>query len=314
MLADLVESSLILSARKSCPGRRSVDVFAVSARVDEERWMTTTLRRQPFFDPLRPLTRSTAVLIGQQLALPRVPHSVSQLFFGDNLERWSGGRAAVGVGLSNVAVPHDRSQLAVLWRDENAHERLATLGGSTIRPAIVLTVRGGRLRSHAGEISLTGGKIDASDSSACACYVRETHEEIGLPAERVQVLGELDPTLSKDGLEVASFVAVLHGHSQSADEQIATLSVQDLLPNPGEVQRVFAIPLYELLDPNRQRKHAFRGLAHHEYRAFDVSDYTKGFTEDGDYKGLRGQASTPLESWGLSAWTLNSFLRLVQLL
>lgn len=58
----------------------------------------------------------------------------------------------------------------------------------------VFTKRREHLRRHPGEISFPGGRQDAEDADLLATALRETHEEIGLPPEHIQVLGALQPT------------------------------------------------------------------------------------------------------------------------
>jgi 8-oxo-dGTP pyrophosphatase MutT (NUDIX family) len=58
----------------------------------------------------------------------------------------------------------------------------------------VFTRRRDDLRRHPGEISFPGGRKDPGDADLVATALRETHEEIGLPPEHVEVLGALQPT------------------------------------------------------------------------------------------------------------------------
>ena len=58
----------------------------------------------------------------------------------------------------------------------------------------VFTERRADLRRHAGEISFPGGRRDPQDADLRATALRETHEEIGLPPDRVELLGALTPT------------------------------------------------------------------------------------------------------------------------
>lgn len=44
---------------------------------------------------------------------------------------------------------------------------------------------------HAGQISFPGGKMEDSDQSLQYCALRETHEEIGITPNKVEILGQL---------------------------------------------------------------------------------------------------------------------------
>jgi len=58
----------------------------------------------------------------------------------------------------------------------------------------VFTRRRDDLRRHPGEVSFPGGRQDPPDRTLVDTALRETHEEIGLPRDLVQVLGALQPT------------------------------------------------------------------------------------------------------------------------
>ncbi len=58
----------------------------------------------------------------------------------------------------------------------------------------VLTRRRDDMRRHAGEISFPGGRQDDHEDDLRATALREAHEEIGLPAEAVELVGALQPT------------------------------------------------------------------------------------------------------------------------
>lgn len=57
---------------------------------------------------------------------------------------------------------------------------------------VPLTVRGSNLRHHTGQVSLPGGRLDDGESVEQAA-LREAHEEIGVNAADVAVLGQLTP-------------------------------------------------------------------------------------------------------------------------
>jgi 8-oxo-dGTP pyrophosphatase MutT (NUDIX family) len=74
----------------------------------------------------------------------------------------------------------------------------------------VFTRRREDLRRHAGEISFPGGRYDHGEPDLRATALREAHEEIGLPADAVDVVGALQPTPTiATGYAVYPFVGLI---------------------------------------------------------------------------------------------------------
>lgn len=106
------------------------------------------------------------------------------------------------------------------------------------RPAgltVLLTQRHEKLSAHAGQISLPGGRVEPSDRDAVAAALRETREEIGLSADRIEVIGRLDTYITGTGFEIVPIVALLE-------------PPLPLAPDPREVTEVFEIPLALVAD------------------------------------------------------------------
>ncbi len=103
---------------------------------------------------------------------------------------------------------------------------------------IPLTVRHADLRSHAGEVSLPGGAVDAVDASREAAALREAWEEIGLEPASVTIVGELDdiwiPVSNFELRPVVGAVAVR----------------PELVPHDAEVSAIVELPLAALFDPD----------------------------------------------------------------
>lgn len=59
---------------------------------------------------------------------------------------------------------------------------------------IVFQHRTERVRHHKGEISFPGGARDPEDVNLLETALRETHEEIGVPGDLVELYGQLDDT------------------------------------------------------------------------------------------------------------------------
>ncbi|MCX7678878.1 MAG: CoA pyrophosphatase [Spirochaetes bacterium] len=76
-------------------------------------------------------------------------------------------------------------------------------GGS---PHVLLTKRTSNVATHRGEVSFPGGKCDESDKDALFTALRETEEEVGIPATDITILGEFDEYFSIWGFHVSTFV------------------------------------------------------------------------------------------------------------
>ncbi len=99
--------------------------------------------------------------------------------------------------------------------------------------ALLLTRRSSRLRRHAGQWALPGGRIDAGETAEQAA-LREMAEEVNLQLDASAVLGRLDDFVTRSGFVITP-VVVWAG------------AAQDITPNPGEVASIHRIPIAEFL-------------------------------------------------------------------
>ena len=99
-------------------------------------------------------------------------------------------------------------------------------------PAIFLTRRAPRMRAHAGQFALPGGRIDAGEDAVDAA-LRELGEEVGAVADRSAVLGILDDYPTRSGYVITPVVVRLSAG-------------QRLTANPTEVAELHRIPLTDL--------------------------------------------------------------------
>lgn len=104
-------------------------------------------------------------------------------------------------------------------------------------PTILLTLRTATLSAHAGQVSLPGGRIETDDPSPEHAALREAEEEVGLPRERVELIGRLPRVFTGTGFQVTPIVGLV--------PPIAPR------PDPREVAEVFELPLAQLTDPAR---------------------------------------------------------------
>ncbi|HEY1276993.1 MAG TPA: CoA pyrophosphatase [Thermoleophilaceae bacterium] len=99
----------------------------------------------------------------------------------------------------------------------------------------VLTERRADLRRHAGEISFPGGRQDHPDEDLRLTALREADEEIGLPADAVELVGALPPVGTfVTSYRIHPFVGVIQpGHAwvpqETEVEQVLELSLRDLV-------------------------------------------------------------------------------------
>jgi len=111
------------------------------------------------------------------------------------------------------------------------------LAGPAGQERVLFQVRTQTVRHHKGEISLPGGRRDPGDPSFLHTALRETHEEVGVPSEAIEVLGALDDveTIGSRHL-IRPFVGVL---AAGVEPQIAA---------KREVAQLLQVPLDHLMD------------------------------------------------------------------
>lgn len=86
--------------------------------------------------------------------------------------------------------------------------------------------------SQGGEICFPGGKFDPQkDSSLQSTALRETYEEVGIPAARISILGQLDTLVVPLGKTIDTFVA-------TSDFPFTALK-----PSTAEVDHAFTLPI-----------------------------------------------------------------------
>jgi 8-oxo-dGTP pyrophosphatase MutT (NUDIX family) len=113
---------------------------------------------------------------------------------------------------------------------------LVALVASPQGPEIILTQRTAELRNHPAQISLPGGRIEPEDGSPAAAALREAWEEVGLPPQRVDIIGCLPHYQTVTDYCVHPFVAWVEPPVK-------------LVPDEREVADIFLVPLAFVLDP-----------------------------------------------------------------
>ena len=101
---------------------------------------------------------------------------------------------------------------------------------------IVFIRRTETVKTHKGQISFPGGTVEKKDGSLLETALRESHEEIGLNRDDVEILGELDDEITTtSNYIVTPFVGWIPWPYR-------------LIKNRDEVDEILKIPLAALLD------------------------------------------------------------------
>ena len=112
--------------------------------------------------------------------------------------------------------------------------------GDSLR--VLFTERAKHLKHHPGQVSFPGGKLEDSDENLMFTALRETEEEIGIPANLIDVVGTLPKFRTISRYEVVPFIGFVNpGYQLTLDR--------------NEVESVFEVPLSYLIDKNNHFIH-----------------------------------------------------------
>ena len=143
-------------------------------------------------------------------------------------------------------------------------------------PHVLFTRRTDTVQDHKGQISFPGGATDPDDPDAMTTALRETDEELGIPRDKVLVLGALDDVdATVSGFLITPFAGIIP-HSFP------------FRVNAAEIAEVLTVPLSVFRDPSRMRVEQRERAG----QRIDVYFYTYG----------------AYEIWGVTAHIMKSFI------
>lgn len=115
------------------------------------------------------------------------------------------------------------------------------------RIRLLLTKRPMTMPTHAGHLAFPGGRPDPGDDGPVTTALRETHEEVGIHPDDVEVLGFLPP------VDTVSF-------SLMVVPVVGRLQPEPLIkPDPWEVDRIYTPLVSHLADPLAWRHEIWQG-------------------------------------------------------
>jgi len=101
--------------------------------------------------------------------------------------------------------------------------------------SVLLTQRASHLKHHAAQASFPGGRMEDHDPDVRATALRETHEEVGIAPDAVDVIGYLETMPTITGFAVTPVIGLVRGDVE-------------LIIDRTEVDYAFEVPLDFLLD------------------------------------------------------------------
>ena len=103
----------------------------------------------------------------------------------------------------------------------------------------LLTRRTEEVQTHKGQISFPGGMREENEELVQTA-IRETYEEVGIEADRIEIFGRFHDFISINGYRVTPFAAFIK-------EPFVTA------PQPSEVAEILYAPFSVFLDPDKLR-------------------------------------------------------------
>lgn len=134
----------------------------------------------------------------------------------------------------------DPSALRPDWVPEKAHERPPVPAAVMIAlvrrgpdMTVLYTERSSELRSHSGQVSFPGGKIDPGDEGPAGAALREAEEEVSMNPKDVSILGYMPTYFTGTNYLITPVVTLVEPRAP-------------FVANPEEVETIFELSLEQL--------------------------------------------------------------------
>jgi 8-oxo-dGTP pyrophosphatase MutT (NUDIX family) len=132
---------------------------------------------------------------------------------------------------------------------------------------LVLTRRADHLKHHPGQVSFPGGKVEEHDLDVAETALRETHEELGIPPHKINVIGALPSLNTVSSFSVVPVVAFIDASYQPIIDE-------------NEVAELFEVPASFILSPDALGSYSVthKGVSHTIYGALFEQQFIWGVT------------------------------------
>ena len=165
---------------------------------------------------------------------------------------------------------------------------------------VLFEVRSEQLLHQPGEVCFPGGAMENGENEE-ECAIRETCEELGIKADAIKIIGQLDTLYTYSNFTMYSFLGVIN-----YDELIMGT------PNQHEVKEYFLVPLEYLMEK-----------APYIYKMEVIPDIKSDFPYDivnfkEGYNWRKGRGEVPIYSyedkviWGLTARITKSMVEIIK--
>ena len=144
---------------------------------------------------------------------------------------------------------------------------------------ILYEQRSTKMKTQPGDVCFPGGRMEPGETPA-ECALRETEEEIGIPAEKIRILGQFDSIYEVSHLTMNTVIGVIE------EEDLDLLKL-----NPKEVETVFTVPYRFFLEtePIRYEYEVVQKVDDFPYEAAGIRK---------DYRWRVGKNSAPIFHYG----------------